>query len=601
MNKKKNSWMINIKFRNTIVPLLLISVLISSFYSVNMSYSKYVTSTGPYSLAINSSSTFSITIGAISGAAQVGETLTAGALTPVDATATYQWQKCDTATGTYTDISGAVSLTYTLVPDDYNYYFRVVATGTGSYSGVAISGYTGPAGGQIITEIGAISGTASVGLTLTAGAITPANATVTYQWMRATSATGTYSNISGATASTYTLVSNDYNYYFKVVATGTGYFTGTLTSEYKGPTTTGTVTATDPITGTLIVGQTLTAGAITPANATVTYQWMRATSAAGTYSNVSGATSNTYTLVSGDATYYYKVKVTGNGNFNGTVTSTYVGPIPTPLTAIGSISGTAKVGNTLTTGARTPTAATVTYQWKKCLTSDGTYTDIEGATSSTYLLASADYNYYIKVSATATGNYSGTVTSAPSSKVASSAISSVSISGTRTVGQTLTATTSPTTATVTYQWTKCLTSGGTYVNIDGATSSTYVLTASDYNYYLKVVVVGTGGYTGTKTSSRTTTKVVRCSLTSIGAITGTTTVGQTLTAGAVLPEGAVYTYQWKKCSTSGGIYTNISGATSSTYVLTSAESNYYIKVSVTGVNASGYTGTVTSAASGKVT
>jgi len=81
-----------------------------------------------------------------------------------------------------------------------------------------------------ITAIGAITGTTEVGYVLTAGALTPAGATATYQWQTSTTSGGVYTNIPGATSSTYTLVVGDAGDYIKVVATGTGSYTGTVTS-----------------------------------------------------------------------------------------------------------------------------------------------------------------------------------------------------------------------------------------------------------------------------------------------------------------------------------------------------------------------------------
>ena len=81
-----------------------------------------------------------------------------------------------------------------------------------------------------ITAIAAITGTTSIGSVLTAGSLTPSGANATYQWRSSTTAGGTYTNISGATSSTYTLVAGDNGKYIKVVATGTGNYTGTQTS-----------------------------------------------------------------------------------------------------------------------------------------------------------------------------------------------------------------------------------------------------------------------------------------------------------------------------------------------------------------------------------
>jgi len=90
----------------------------------------------------------------------------------------------------------------------------------------------------------------------------------------------------------------------------------------------------------------------------------------------------------------------------------------TPITAIAAISGTVEVGETLTAGALTPAAATVSYQWQVCDTPGGTYVNIGGATLSTYVIASGDSGKYIKVVATGINGYTGTVTSVATAAVA---------------------------------------------------------------------------------------------------------------------------------------------------------------------------------------
>ena len=81
-----------------------------------------------------------------------------------------------------------------------------------------------------ITAIAAISGTPQVGVPLTAGALTPAVATASYQWQISTSAGGTYTNITGATSNTYSPVAADQTKFIKVVATGISGYSGTVTS-----------------------------------------------------------------------------------------------------------------------------------------------------------------------------------------------------------------------------------------------------------------------------------------------------------------------------------------------------------------------------------
>jgi len=84
-----------------------------------------------------------------------------------------------------------------------------------------------------------------------------------------------------------------------------------------------------------------------------------------------------------------------------------------PITAIGDITGTTTaIGSVLTSGSITPGAATVSYQWQRTTTVGGsTYTNIPGATTSTYTLTLSDVGKYLKVIATGTGSYSGSQTS----------------------------------------------------------------------------------------------------------------------------------------------------------------------------------------------
>ena len=175
------------------------------------------------------------------------------------------------------------------------------------------------------------------------------------------------------------------------------------------------ITAIDAITGTATVGSVLTAGALTPSSATVTYQWQSATTSGGTYTNISGATASTYALVIGDLGKYIKVVATATGIYTGTQTSAALNVGLPPITAIAAITGTTTIGSTLTAGALTPSGATATYQWQSATTSGGTYTNISGATASTYIVSPSIMNKYLKVVATANGSYSGTVTSAATS------------------------------------------------------------------------------------------------------------------------------------------------------------------------------------------
>ena len=73
-------------------------------------------------------------------------------------------------------------------------------------------------------------------------------------------------------------------------------------------------------------------------------------------------------------------------------------------------------------------------------------------------------------------------------------------------------------------------------------------------------------------------------------VTGTNRAGMTLTAstnGSWTNSPTSYSYQWMSSATSGGTYTNIAGATASTYELGASDVGRYIRLSVVASNGSG--------------
>ena len=163
-----------------------------------------------------------------------------------------------------------------------------------------------------------ITGTARVGETLTASTTGIAdtdgltNVTFTYQWL------ADDTDITDATGATYTPAAADAGKAIKVRVSFTDDAGNaeTLTSAATAAVTAANSPATGAptITGTAQVGETLTASTtgITDSdgltNATFTYQWIKLDSNLND-SDISGATSSTYTLVAGDADTGIKVRV----------------------------------------------------------------------------------------------------------------------------------------------------------------------------------------------------------------------------------------------------------------------------------------------------
>ncbi|MDQ1083948.1 MULTISPECIES: hypothetical protein [Microbacterium] len=261
--------------------------------------------------------------------------------------------------------------------------------------------------------------------------------------------------------------------------------------------------------------------------------------------------------------------------------TTYQLPLMT-LTPTPKITGTAQVGSTLTANPGTwDEGTTLTYQWMR---SGGAY--ISGATQPTYTVGAADVGTQLTVAVTGTKpGYSGArKTSAPTAVVTKGVLTSATptISGTPTVGTAVTAVPGawgPAPVTYTYQW---LRSGSP---ISGATGASYTPVAADAGTALSVTVTGTkSGYT-TKSATSATKTVAKGTLTgATPTISGTTKVGYTLTAkaGTWAPAPVTLSYQWLR----NGVA--ISGATASTYKLTSTDKGKRITVRVTGIKA-GYT------------
>ena len=236
----------------------------------------------------------------------------------------------------------------------------------------------------------------------------------TYQWVRNDGAADT--DISGATAQTYTLTSDDQGNTVKVTVSFTeddGY-AETLTSAATGSVSRpANVAATGQpaITGTAQVGETLRAdtSGISDTNGLTnvqyTYQWVRNDGAADT--DISGATAQTYTLTSDDQGNTVKVTVsfTDDDGYVETLTSAAMSSVASrpnsAATGMPTITGAVHVGGTLTadTSGIADTDgmnnATFSYQW---VANDGSSdTDIAGATNTTYSLAAAEEGKTIKV------------------------------------------------------------------------------------------------------------------------------------------------------------------------------------------------------------
>ena len=593
---------------------------------------------------------------AVSGTAQVGETLTADIKGIADddgltkATYSYQWM------AGWTDIPGATGSSYTLTEDDEGLTIRVWVgftddAGNTEALASAATGTVSPAAQQQAPSTPAtgaptISGTAQVGEVLTAGTTGIADAdglttsTYSYQWVASDGTTDT--DIPDATDATYTLVADDEGQTIKVRVTFTDDAENetTLTSAATeavaaAPQPDRPATGEPTISGTAQVGEVLTAGTTGIADAdglttsTYSYQWVASDGTTDT--DIPDATDATYTLVADDEGQTIKVRVTFTDDAENETTLTSAAteavaaaPQPDrPATGEPTISGTAQVGEVLTvntTGiadADGLTTSTYSYQW---VASDGTTdTDIPDATDATYTLVADDEGQTIKVRVTFTDDAENetTLTSAATEAVAAApqpdrpATGEPTISGTAQVGEVLTVNTTGiadadglTTSTYSYQW--VASDGTTDTDISDATDATYTLVADDEGQTIKVRVIVTDDAENETTLTSAATEAVAAApqpdrpATGEPTISGTAQVGETLTvatSGIADADGlttSTYSYQW--VASDGTTDTDIPDATDATYTLVADDEGQTIKVRVTFTDDAENETTLTSAA-----
>ena len=262
-----------------------------------------------------------------------------------------------------------------------------------------------------------------------------------------------------------------------------------------------------------------------------------------------------------------------------------LGGAPGPVNTVApAITGDAERGEVLScsTGTWEGTGSiSYAYQW----TRNGA--NIASATANAYTLVEADDNALISCRVTATddeGSRSrnaaavGPVLGAPFNLVLPA------ITGTVEIGETLTC------SEGTWQGQATITYGYVWradeVAIDGATSSTFEITADEYDADIDCVVTATNGLASTPATAAAVGPVpgIAPSIDGLPTIAGTETVGSTLTATAATTAGVPTpsrTWQW----TRDGV--DIGSATANTYELVEADEGALIRVRQIETNALG--------------
>jgi hypothetical protein len=378
------------------------------------------------------------------------------------------------------------------------------------------------------------------------------------------------------------------------------------------PTSTAVPVITLPYASVPIVGATLTATTgnwtSVPPVSSYTYQWQRTLNNGDTWASLVGETKSTYKVVASDYAFKLRVLVTAvNANGSRTAASEKSSAVAeTYNVQIPVVRGTLVSGQLLEVTDGTWSSdypLTFRYQWKR----DGV--SITGQISPSYTLTDSDINTDISVAVIA---YS-TLGSVSSNSTVRSSVAAVgntvapAITGTLKVYQTLTTSSGTWLAspTITYQWQRS-TDGALWNNIASATNSTYVVATTDVGYYIRAQVFGSRTISDVVyryTSNSAATAIVpgfTLVSTSAPIVSGSWTTGSTLsTTNGTWSSSGTFTYQWQR-STDNSTWSSISGATSSSYVLTSDDSSKYVRVQVYLAGSSGADGIAYSVPTAKV-
>ena len=266
-----------------------------------------------------------------------------------------------------------------------------------------------------------------------------------------------------------------------------------------------------------LVGDTLTA-TITPAQATVDYQWYR-DEVGGTKLSTAAA----YTATTADVGHKICLQVTGNGQWAGQKVSVLSQPVTKERKVAGVMivntiaDHSAPLAGDILKAVVAPSSATVTYSWRVA--------GVEKGKEATYVVQASDSGKQIQVYATGTGDFSGQAASDMTSKVADALeLKEVKLSTSfPVVGQAITATVTPGSATASYVW---------YVDgIKMGSGASYTPTAFDMGKVITVKATGTDKCAGT-VESAASQPVKMVNLTKVSLDSNAPVVGMTLTATA---------------------------------------------------------------------
>jgi hypothetical protein len=492
---------------------------------------------------------------------------------------TVQWQLSTDGGASFSNIGGATSTTYSFTTSlsDNGHKFRAVFTnGSGSAATTAatLTVNTAP-----VVTTNPSSQTVCAGATATFTAAATSSPAATVQWQVSTDGGTSFSDVSGATSATYsftTAATDNGNQYRAVFTNACG--SATTTAATLTVDTLPVVTA-NPVSQTACSGATVTFTAAATSNAgDHTVQWQISGDGGTTWNDISGATSTSYSFVASNADngkQYRAVFTDACGSTNTSAALLTVDSLPAVTTD--PVSQTVCGGaNATFTAAATSNAGDQTVQWQVSTNGGATWTNIPGATSTTLSFSTApgdngkQYRAVFTDACGSTNTSGATLTVDTLPVVTTNPVSQTVCAG---AAATFTASASSNANDHTVQWQVSGDGGTTWNNIPGATSATLSFTtvAGDNGKQYRAVFSDACGSASSSAAALTvdTLPIVTAQPANTAVCAGTTA---TFTSSAT-SNANDHTVQWQLSTDGGATFSDIAGATSTTYSFTAASTD----------------------------
>jgi lipoprotein signal peptidase len=235
--------------------------------------------------------------------------------------------------------------------------------------------------------------TVGAGATASFSAAASGSPTPTVQWRVSTNNGASFSNISGATSTTYSFTATSGENGYRYEAVFTNFFasatTNAATLTVTGQSGTGPSITLQPVSQTVTAGSGVSFSAAASGSPTPTVQWKVSTNNGTSFSNITNATSTTYsfTATSGENGYEYEAVFTISANSATTNPATLTVTAtssPTPSITLQPVSQTVTAGSGVSFSAAASGSPTPTVQWKVSTNNGTSFSNITNATSTTY-------------------------------------------------------------------------------------------------------------------------------------------------------------------------------------------------------------------------